>query len=102
MKILKSLVVFSIISAFAACSGTDVVDSGTYQGTVDKVEAEKTEIYVETDDNKRLELYFNDETQLTQNNQEVPFSSLEKGQRVSVTIEKTGQRLDPISVEILE
>jgi len=86
-----------------ACGGkTDVVDSGTYDGTIKKVEAEKTEIYVETSDEKTLELYFTDETKLTQNGSEVPFSTLEKGQKVEVTVEKVGKRLDPKAVKILE
>lgn len=86
-----------------ACSNsTDVVESGTYEGTVDKVEPEKSEIYVKTDDGKRLELYFTDETQLSTNGATVPFSVLMEGQRVSVQVEKVGQRLDPIKVEILE
>lgn len=87
----------------AACGeGTDVVPSGTYQGTVDKVEASKSEIYVKTDDGKRLELYFTDTTQLMQNGAEVPFDKLAKGQKVEVEVEKVGQRLDPLTVKILE
>ncbi|MBN1116381.1 MAG: hypothetical protein JXA77_04225 [Bacteroidales bacterium] len=94
---------FVLAIMFSACGGkTDVVDSGTYEGTIKKVEAEKTEIYVETSDEKTLELYFNDETKLTQSGAEVPFSTLEEGQKVEVTVEKVGKRLDPKSVKILE
>jgi cold shock protein len=93
---------FMIPFMFACEQGTDVVDSGTYQGTVDEVEADKTEIYVKTDDNKRLELYFNENTTLTRNGETVAFDQLEEGQRVEVQVEKTGQRLDPIAVTILE
>ncbi|WP_291859166.1 hypothetical protein [Marinilabilia sp.] len=96
---------FFFVMAFmlSACGGkTNVVDSGTYEGTIKEVEAEKTEIYVETSDEKTLELYFTEETKLTQNGTEVPFSTLEEGQKVEVTVEKVGKRLDPKSIKILE
>lgn len=96
-------VLFSAVVLFFACGDkTDVVASGTYQGTVDEVEAAKTEIYVKTDDNKTLELYFTDETKLTRSGSKVEFSELKKGQKVEVEVEKTGKRLDPISVKIME
>ena len=101
-SILKGLFV-SAIMLFVACGeSTDVVESGTYQGTIKEVEAEKTEIYVSTDDNKTLELYFTETTSLTRNGAEVDFSELEEGQKVEVEVEKVGKRLDPISVKILE
>ncbi|WP_276497204.1 hypothetical protein [Pontibacter litorisediminis] len=95
-------VLFMIPFLYACQEGTDVVESGTYQGTVDEVEPEKTEIYVETQDNKRLELYFNENTSLTRNGETVAFDQLEKGQRVEVEVEKVGQRLEPIAVRIME
>lgn len=79
-----------------------MVESGTYQGVVKEVEPEKTEIYVETADNKTLELYFTEETTLTQNGETVEFAILSEGQNVEVQVEKVGQRLDPISVKILD
>ena len=82
--------------------GTDVVESGTYQGTIDEVEPEKSEIYVKTDDNKRLELYFTETTTLTRNGETVAFDQLKEGGKVEVEVEKVGQRLDPIAVRILE
>jgi hypothetical protein len=94
--------IFVIAILFSACEqGTDVVDSGTYTGTINEVEPEKDEIYVRTEDGKMLELYFTETTTLSQNGEQAPFSALEKGQQVRVTVEKQGQRLDPISVEIL-
>jgi len=102
-NVLKLIGLAGILLAINACGeGTDVVDSGTYQGVVKEVEPEKTEIYVETDDNKTLELYFTDQTILTQNGQAVDFSTLQEGQNVEVEVEKVGKRLDPISVEILD
>ncbi|HKL03180.1 MAG TPA: hypothetical protein VJ911_05870 [Cryomorphaceae bacterium] len=92
-----------VLLSFAACGEqTDAVESGVYEGTVDKVEPAKTEIYVKTVDDKTLELYFTEATKLTRNGEVVPFDALEAGQTVKVEIEKIGKRLDPISVEILE
>jgi hypothetical protein len=88
---------------WAACGeGTDVVPSGTYKGTVDKVEASKSVIYVKTDDGKRLELYFTETTKLMQDGAEGQFGNVAKGQKVEVEVEKVGQRLDPLMVTILE
>ena len=102
-KILKSAAVLCMILVMAACGeNTDVVESGTYRGTVKEVEASKTEIYVSTADGKTLELYFTEQTSLQRNGQTVEFSELEEGQNVEVEVEKKGKRLDPISVTILD
>lgn len=99
----KFATTFMIIAmAFTSCGEkTDVVESGTYSGVVDKVEPSKTEIYVKTSDDKTLELYFTETTTLTRNGETVEFSSLEEGQNVEVDVEKSGKRLDPIAVRIL-
>ena len=105
MKILKFNIAFlaiALLVLFGCNKQTDVVESGTYSGTVDKVVPEETEIYVQTSDDKRLELYFNENTALTQNGTTVPFENLQEGQKVEVTVEKVGQRLEPISVNITE
>ncbi|WP_324719515.1 hypothetical protein [Salinimicrobium sp. HB62] len=100
---LLKTVVFSTIFLFFACGeSTDVVESGTYQGTIEEVEADKTEIYVETDDDKTLELYFTETTELTRNGSVVEFSTLEEGMRVEVDVEKEGKRLNPLAVRVLE
>ncbi|MFD1095615.1 hypothetical protein [Salegentibacter chungangensis] len=101
-KIFKTLAFSAIMLFFACGESTDVVESGTYEGTVKEVEAEKTEIYVETADNKTLELYFTEKTELTRDGNNVEFSALQEGQKVEVEVEKKGKRLDPISVKILE
>lgn len=46
-----------LILFVTACGGgdTDVVESGTYTGTVDNVVPAETEIYVETDAGQRLD-----------------------------------------------
>jgi cold shock protein len=87
---------------YACQEGTDVVESGTYTGTIQEVEPEKTEIYVKTDDGKVLELYFRESTTLTRNGETVSFEQLEEGGKVEVEIEKEGNRLNPIAVRILE
>jgi hypothetical protein len=101
-NILKT-VMFSITLLFFACGeSTDVVESGTYQGTIKEVEPSKTEIYVETDEDQTLELYFSDDTELTRNGSTVEFSTLEEGMRVEVDVEKEGKRLNPLAVRVLE
>ncbi|MDR6301506.1 hypothetical protein [Mesonia maritima] len=103
MKLLKMITVaFSFLMIVACGEKTDVVESGTYQGKIKEVEAEKTEIYVTTADDKILELYFTDETTLTKDGKPVDFSMLKENQQVEVKVEKTGNRLDPISVKIME
>lgn len=102
-KLVKTVALSSLFMFFIACGEkTDVVESGTYQGSIKKVEPSKDEIYVETADDKTLELYFTENTRLTRGGNTVEFSELEKGQNVEVEVEKVGKRLDPISVEILE
>jgi cold shock protein len=103
MNQLKLLSIALLIFFAGSCGEkTDVVDSGTYQGTIEEVEADKTEIYVKTADDKLLELYFTETTTLTRSGQTVDFSELKEGQKVEVEVKKEGQRLDPVSVKILE
>ncbi len=101
-SIFKGLIFSTILLFFACGESTDVVESGTYQGTIKEVEPAKTEIYVNTDDDKTLELYFTDSTTLTRNGSNADFSELKEGQKVEVEVEKNGKRLDPISVKIME
>lgn len=100
-----SFVVFAFLLAGAfAMTGCDkeaTVESGTYEGTIAKVNPDEDEIYVDAD-GQELELYFTEETELTRGGEEAEFDALEKGQTVEVEVEKTGQRLDPVSVEIKE
>lgn len=101
-KFIFGLATVTALFLISCSGGTDVVDSGTYQGNIKEVEPEKTEIYVETDDGKTLELYFTEETTLTKNGENVDFSTLSEGTRVEVEVEKVGKRLDPLSVRIME
>jgi cold shock protein len=105
MKIKKMFLPALLVVApfFYACEEkTDVVESGTYQGVIKEVEADKTEIYVQTEDDKTLELYFKENTTLTRNGEVVPFDQLKEGGKVEVQIEKVGNRLEPLAVKILE
>ncbi|MBL6448794.1 hypothetical protein JMN32_20955 [Fulvivirga sp. 29W222] len=97
-----SLATLFVITMVACGGSTDVVESGIYQGTIDEVEADKTEIYVKTTDNKKLELYFTDQTELTKNGETINFDILKEGMKVEVEVEKVGQRLDPIAVKVLD
>lgn len=92
----------SILLFFSCGENTEVVESGTYRGTIKEVEPSKTEIYVETEDDKTLELYFTDETELSRNGNVVEFSVLKEGMNVEVEVKKEGKRLDPISVKVLD
>ncbi|MFA0964513.1 hypothetical protein AB9P05_22085 [Roseivirga sp. BDSF3-8] len=80
----------------------DVVESGSYMGTISEVEAEETEIYVDLDNGKKLELYFTDETQVTMNGNSAVFEDLQEGAKVEVTVEKKGQRMEPVTVKIMQ
>jgi hypothetical protein len=80
--------------------GSGTVQSGTYQGTIQEVNANEREIYVETGDGKTLELYFTDQTTLQQNGTSADFSALAKGQPVEVTVENQDGELAPVSVTI--
>lgn len=98
---------FTILTALvliiSACGEkTSVVDSGTYNGTIAEVNADETEIYVTLDSGEKIELYFTETTTLTENGENVPFSTIEVDDKVEVTVEKTGQRLDPVSVVLLD
>lgn len=103
MKNIKLLLIALVASfTFSCAESTDVVESGTYTGEIIEVEADKDEIYVKTEDGKTLELYFTQDTKLTQGGDVAQFSILKEGQSVEVEVEKVGKRLDPISVNVLD
>ncbi|OBX26145.1 hypothetical protein LX77_02046 [Gelidibacter algens] len=82
---------------------TDVVDSGTYQGVAEKVEAGEKEIYVRTADDKLIELYFTNETKvMTNDGQASTFDALKENGKVEITVEKKGNKNVPISVKTLD
>ena len=101
-KLFMPALVAAVPFLYSCEEKTDVVESGTYQGVVHEVEADKSEIYVKTDDDKLLELYFTEATTLTRNGETVAFDQLTEGGKVEVEVEKVGNRLDPVAVRILE
>jgi CspA family cold shock protein len=104
-KALINLMAVSFTGFMVACGGGgeshNVVESGTYEGTVKQVKPDENEIYVKHKD-KELELYFTDSTQLMRNGESVAFDKLKKDQQVSVKVEKVGKRLNPLQVKIME
>jgi uncharacterized membrane protein len=93
----------SLFFLITGCSGgTVAVDSGTYDGVIAKVVPDELEIYVQLDEERTLELYFTDETELIQGGETADFSVLEKGQAVKITVERFGNRVDPVRVELPE
>ncbi len=98
--LILSGIFLSFILLSSCGQNVDVVESGTYEGTVAEVKPDEKEIYVETKDNKTLELYFTDSTKLTMNGKSVDFSKLKKDAKVEVKIEKMGKKLNPLAVEI--
>ena len=92
---------FFSIAILSSCGhNVDVVDSGTYQGKVIEVKPDEQEIYVKTDNDKTLELYFTDSTKLTKSGNPADFSALEKGSKVEVKLEKMGKKMNPLAVKI--
>jgi len=93
--------IFAIIIMMAGCGhNVDVVDSGTYDGTVSEAKPDEEEIYVDLENGKTIELYFTESTTLTKDGQNVEFSELSKGVDVEVEVEKKGKKLEPVSVKI--
>jgi len=87
----------------AGCGeGIAVVESGSYEGAVAKVVPAEKEIYVNLDNGKKIELYFSEDTKLTQDGEAAEFSALSQGTRVRVEVKRVGKRLEPVTVEILK
>ena len=80
------------------------VQSGTYQGTIEEVNAGEREIYVRTDDGdgQVLELYFTDQTTVQQAGQPADFTALAVGQQVEVDVQAAEGELTPLSVTITD
>lgn len=97
-------------------SDVAVKDAGTYEGKIVKVVPDEKEIYVLLDSGEKLELYFTDTTTVTKGSssaatapaatmpaaQTLDFSALKVDDKVRVTVSRTGNRNDPVSVEIIE
>lgn len=93
--------IFLTIALIVGCGhNVDNVETGTYEGKVLEVEPGETEIYVKTENDKTLELYFTDSTKLIKSGSPADFSALEKNTKVEVKVEKKGRKLNPLVVKI--
>lgn len=102
-QIIKLIALTFVFAFIIGCDdSSDVIESGTYVGTIQEVVPAANEIYVQSDDGEVLELYFTNQTTLTQNGEMVPFNMLQTDQRVRVEVERVSGELNPLSVEILE
>lgn len=79
----------------------DVVEAGTYKGTINKVVPEEEEIYVTLASGERLELYFDEATELVRDGEPVEFSTISEGDPVAITVAREGNRNTPVRVELL-
>ncbi|MFP4282521.1 MAG: hypothetical protein ACLFU2_07875 [Opitutales bacterium] len=95
------LLLFGSLLLAGCGESIDVVDAGTYTGTVDEAVPAEEEIYVSLDSGERLELYFSDTTELVANGQTADFSQLAAGTPVRVTVEREDNRNVPTRVEIM-
>jgi len=92
-----------LLILFTGCGHREVmVDSGTYEGTILKINAAETEIYVALDESRVIELYFTESTSITRGQNEAAFKDLIKGQSVRVEVKRTEKGMIPLHVSILE
>ena len=100
-KLIYMVVCTLLISA--GCGHQEVVvDSGTYEGSILKVNTSETEIYVALDKERVLELYFTESTMVSRGEVKATFSDLAKGQSVRVQVERRDQEMIPLHVTILD
>ncbi|NJO01786.1 MAG: hypothetical protein HC880_08945 [Bacteroidia bacterium] len=85
----------------AEIENTDLVPSGIYDGTAQRVDPTQNEVYMQTDGGELIELYFSDQTRIIKNGEMVPFDAMEEGQRIQVEVKRQGDHLEPITVNIL-
>ncbi len=101
---MKRLIIL-IVCAVLVCAGCGrrevIVDSGTYKGSILKVNPDESEIYVSLDEKRVLELYFSEKTTVLRGELKTTFDALEKGQSVRVEVERTDEGMVPLSVTIL-
>jgi len=102
MRKLIYMVVCTLL-IWAGCGHQEVVvDSGTYEGSILKVNTSETEIYVALDKERVLELYFTEATKVSRGETKASFNELAKGQSVRVQIERHEREMIPLHVTILD
>lgn len=103
MRNMKWVLLLLVAAAIGVgCSDSDSdLPSGTYEGTIKKVNADEKEIYVEVEhegQKKEAELYFTDDTELGGAAAAAGFEMLKEGMKVEITVERKDDRLVPIKV----
>ena len=87
----------------AGCGRREVmVESGTYEGSIIKVNPDEKEIYVSLDEKRVLELYFSEKTTVSRGEVKTTFDTLQKGQSVRVEVERNAEGMVPLTVTILD
>jgi hypothetical protein len=93
-------VVFAVLTLVSAGA---FATASVVEGEIVKIVPAETEIYVKSkEDGKKYEYYFNKATQVFEGEKASTFANLKTGQKVRVTAQKKGKRLDPEKVEILQ
>ncbi len=99
-------IILTSITILQVCGNekdTVLVESGSYIGIVTDVVEPAHELYVKlTNDSSLVRLNFSSETTLTKNGETVPFGELKKDTKVEVKLERMEEKMNPISVKILE
>lgn len=98
----RTVMIVGILLICAGCGHQEViVDSGTYEGSILKVNPDEIEIYVALDKERVLELYFTETTTVSRGEAKATFEDLEKGQSLRVQVERQDQEMVPLKVTIL-
>ncbi|MFP4354389.1 MAG: hypothetical protein ACLFUJ_04635 [Phycisphaerae bacterium] len=106
--LILTAIALSGILAVGGCNSeeSENTPSGTYEGKITKVVPAENEIYVETADDRELELYFVDSTKLTRGAEEIDWknqdfgSLLKEGMEVKVRVENIDGKLKPVAVSL--
>mgnify|MGYP006279851513 CR=1 FL=1 len=101
---MKKLVILMALTVLvcAGCGRREVmVDSGTYEGSILKINPDDSEIYVSLDEKRVLELYFTENTMVSRGEETTTFDALEKGQTVRIEVERTDDGMVPLTVTIM-
>ncbi len=92
---------FALLALAGCGQPLAVVNAGTYEGTIKKVVPAEAEIYVTLESGEQLELYFNEQTQVTQAGAPADFSAISEGAAVRITVSRKDNRNIPEEVELL-
>tara|TARA_R110002096_G_scaffold10361_3_gene40104 strand:+ start:16528 stop:16884 length:357 start_codon:yes stop_codon:yes gene_type:complete len=96
------LISITILQICGKEKDTALVNSGTYIGIVTDAVEPAREFYVKLTNDSLVRLNFSSETTLTKNGETVPFGELKEDSKVEVKLERMEEKMNPISVKILE